>query len=232
MSTHSILDIYDNRLVESSRLIYPTNDEELDAMQRLLFEFKSKGSFVGLIDGAYDVPTENHVWSLRDCRNRMAEACFGDEYRNASIEKKRELIASDKLVLIATVDADERVSFKKSYRSDKGNILRPVYNWSQRANRIAGLMIPDGKGGYRPLVDFVTVDGDRAHQGTFLESHLHLGKYMDEQDILGTWLLYEWHEWFAKATKITNKYAIMDVLVKDKTSSSAIINHIRNAKKS
>lgn len=230
MSKESILDIYGGYLVDPTRLVYPTTDEDLESMKQLLAEHKSKGSFIGFIDGAYDVPTENHVWSLRDCRHRMAEVYFGEEYVNATVEKKREMIASDKLVLIATVDADERVSDKKSYKSDKGNILRPVYNWSQRANRIAGLTIPDCKGGFRPLVDIVTVDGDRAHQSTFLESHFHLGDYMDKQGILGVWLLYEWHDWFDMARKVTDRYTVMDVLVKENTSSTSIINRIRESK--
>lgn len=227
---HTILDIYESQLVHPDRLLYPTSDNELEAMRKKLHELGENGYFIGLIDGAYDVPTENHVWSLRDCRRRMAEIYFGDEFINADVARKRELIASDKLVLIVTVDADERVSDKKSYRSDKGNILRPVYNWSQRANRIAGLTVPDEKGGFRPVADIITVDGDRAHHDTFLESHLTLGKYMSENNIFGVWLLYEWHDWYEPAIKITDKYVIMDVLVKEKISSTTIINKIRSGK--
>lgn len=230
MSDISILDLYDSQLVDPDRLLYPTDDAELEAMRSKLHELGKNGHFIGLIDGAYDVPTENHVWSLRDCRRRMAEAYFGDEFHTADTDRKREMIASDKLVLVVTVDADERVSDKKSYRSDKGNILRPVYGWSQRANRIAGLTIPDGKGGFRPVADLITVDGDRAHKGTYLESHLTLGKYLADNDIFGLWLLYEWHDWYASAIKITQKYAIMDVLVKEKISSTTIINKIRQGK--
>lgn len=230
-NNHTVLDIYSSNLAEPDRLAYPVDMQGLENTQRQLMSYKSANRFVGLIDGAYDVPTENHVWSLRDCRYMMARVHFGKRFDEASIIEKQRMIASPELVLITTVDADERVSDKKSYRSSKGNILRPVYPWAQRANRIAGFMIPDGNGGFCPVVDLITVDGDRGHKGTFLESHLELGRYLSENDILGTWLLYEWHEWFDKARAITDKYAIMDVMTRDNTSSTAIINKIRNAHK-
>ncbi|PID31904.1 hypothetical protein CR970_03440 [Candidatus Saccharibacteria bacterium] len=223
----TVLDIYNNQLIEPERLVYPTDDVVLASFEKRLHDLKHDNKFVGLIDGAYDVPTENHVWSLRDCRYAMARARFGDKLLNASLPEQQAMIASDELVLIATVDADDRVSAKKSYKNDKGNMPRPVYPWCQRARRVAGMMIPDGHGGYRPVVDIVTVDGDRGHRGTFMESHLTLGKYLDANDVLGVWLLYEWHEWYGRVLQITDKYTKMGVVTKDHTSSTSIINNIR-----
>lgn len=227
MKQDTVLDIYDHTLVDTSRLLYPSTQKQLKSVLALLAGLVKEGKFIGIVDGAYDVPTENHVWSLRDCRRKLAHAYFGEAFEKASQIEKQQMIADDRLVLIVTADADERVSFKKSYKTDKGNILRPVYSWRKRANRIAGLTIPDGKGGLRFVVDYVTVDGDRAHQHTPLESHLTFGKYLVENNLMGLWLLYEWHEWFEHAQKHTEKYATMDILTRDQSSSSTIINQIK-----
>ena len=208
-SERTVVEIYDDRLVEPDCLAYPTSPKAVAEFLEKLAVYHEQHAFVGFVDGAYDVPTENHVWSLRDCRHRLAEQYFGDAYRRADDADKIKMMASDKIVLIVTVDADAKVAYKKGYKAGKGNIARPVYDWQQRANRVGGFMIPDGKGGYRPVVDLVTVDGDPMHRGTFLESHLSLGSYMVEQGILGAWLLYSWHEWFEAAKKTTDKYVVM-----------------------
>jgi len=233
-SERNVVDIYGGKLVEASRLAYPQAPEEVAKFLHALNVCRKSEAYVGFVDGAYDVPTENHIWSLRDCRHRLAEQYFGDAYRNADDITKIKYMASDKIVLIVTVDADARVAFKKSYKPDKGNVARPIYDWQQRANRVGGFMIPDGAGKYRPVADLVTVEGDPKHAGTFLESHLKLGIHLADEDILGAWLLYPWHEWFEDAKKATDKFIVMsqdtyayEARNGERASSTGIIERIK-----
>lgn len=193
-------------LDDSNRIIYPGGPK---GIQRLIFDLRKRPGHLSLTDGAFDVPTDNHEWWLRDCRHHAAEAYFGSKYRSSSPAQKRAMIASDEIVLVVTIDADVKVLSRKGYQPDKGNIARPVYDWPARARRVAGYMIPDERGGYRPTVDLVTVEGDPFHHGTALESHLSLGAILSQLDIVASWILSDDHPDILAAQAVSNNVAIV-----------------------
>jgi len=192
-------------LVESERLLYPGSAELAMVGEAALLEglarAKDEGKDVAIVDGAFDVPHDNHTWYLREARRRAARRHFGEAFVEASSEEQRSMVASDEVILIVTLDADAKIAQKKGFQPEKGNVARPVYSWDARANRIGGLMIPNGGGAYRPTLDLITVEGDPAHQGSMFESHLQFGRTLAEYGLLGTWVIFDEHPAVVEAAR-------------------------------
>jgi|GEM_PF-1184510 len=243
-----IMQLYDRNLVESDRLLYPESTDAAQLAESVLLDTlagaKLFGRHIAIVDGAFDVPHDNHTWYLRDARLRAARKHFGASFIEASQKDQQVMVASDEIILIVTLDADEKIAAKKGFSASKGNTARPVYTWEARANRIGGFMVPNGAGAYRPTLDLVTVEGDHRHEGTIFESHLGFGRKLAELHLLDTWVLYNEHTETLQAafqTTATNEEDIISVVDQDSSvysidkrtgtrwSSSAIINSIKTA---
>jgi hypothetical protein len=235
--SHDLFDVYED-LVEPGRIGYPhARDAGVADIIEMIRARRSAGAFVGICDGAFDVPTDSHVWWLRDCRHHAATDCYGDRYARAPRDEKVELVASDRIYLIATVDADAKVASQKAFKASKGNIDRPVYEWNSRARRVAGYMIPDGRGRFRPIVDLVIVEGDPAHAGTPLQSHLSFGAALASAGLLDCWLLCDDHEFASTAAQLFDGTVVIkkrsyatDPRTGETWSSTYIIQRIRAAR--
>lgn len=192
-----VMDLYGGELVEQDRILYPAGAENARLAESTLLSMlaaaKMEGSHIAIVDGAFDVPHDNHTWYLREARMRAAKDTYGEAFQGASRQEQQAMVASASILLLVTLDADDKIAEKKGFRADKGNVARPVYTWDARANRIGGHMIPDGNGAYKPVIDLVTVEGDYSHTGTMFESHLKFGESLVQSGLLDTWVLFDEH---------------------------------------
>lgn len=246
--TTEVVDLYGGSLLESERTLYPASPVEamtsacglLDDLARA----KLEGRHIAIVDGAYDVPHDNHTWYLREARLRAAKRHFGECFDEADDDTKRAMVASDEVVLIVTLDADAKIAALKGFKPEKGGAERPVYTWSSRANRIGGFMVPAGNRLFRPVIDLVTVEGDPRHDGTMFESHLCFGKTLLDYGLLDTWVMFDEHQaTIEKAAQIeaeheanvlsivreTDSRFVIDPRSGDYWSSSSIIKRIKGA---
>lgn len=188
-----VMDLYGGQLNRLERIHYPESGNE-DVLLRELLARKALGGHVVLVDGAFDVPHPSHEWYLRHCRALAAESSLEQQGIEATDDNLRYTIASEETVLIVTVDSDAKIAAKKGNNPLKGGSPRPIYPWVARANRIAGHAFPTYNGAYRPLVDFVTVEGDLDHTDTPFESSLTLAQHLTEQGALDRLVVYGEHE--------------------------------------
>lgn len=85
--------LYEGVLVERDRLYYPGTEtngvEEQDVLLERLNTSKAEGKHLAVVDGAFDVPHDNHTWYLREARLRAAKHHFTEEFdAGAQLMKK------------------------------------------------------------------------------------------------------------------------------------------------
>jgi hypothetical protein len=190
---HRVMDLYGGRLNDAERVHYPDSGNE-DILLRNLLTKKALGGHSVLVDGAFDVPHPSHEWYLRHCRALAAESSLLEKGVEPTDDNLRLSITNNDAILIVTVDADVKIASKKGSNPLKGNSPRPIYPWVARANRIAGYTFSGNNGTYRPVVDYVTVEGDLDHVDTPFESSLTLAQHLNEQGALDRLVVYGEHE--------------------------------------
>lgn len=176
--------------LHGDRLLYPHGSvRDVNDMVIRAFEgINRRKDRVVLVDGAFDVPQPNHEWYLRHCKLLAAEAISRYSARGS-----REILANNDVALAVTVDADEKIALKKSNKPAKGGVQRPIYPWDARANRVAGYAYDiDEKVHY--VADIVTPEGDSIHQGTLLESSLHLAHGLHKRGLVDDLVVYSEHQ--------------------------------------
>jgi hypothetical protein len=228
-----VMEVY-GHLVDDQRLCYPTDRVQVNTLIERIASLRRTGARIVICDGGFDVPTDNHVWWLRDCRYHATERIYGPSFARAGTREKIAMIASSRLALVLTLDADVKVAERKAHNPAKGGIARPVYDWTARANRVAGHMIPNGFGFYRPAVDLVTVEGDPALYGTCLESHITFGNQLARMGLLDYWVLNSDHTGIHRAQAHRNQLIVIDKVAYatdartgEMWSSTYVINRIR-----
>lgn len=183
-----LFDIFGGEL-HGDRLLYPQGsaryvDELVIRSFKKLYREKDR---VALVDGAFDVPHPNHEWYLRHCKLLAAEAIG-----RTSGQDVGDIIARNKAALAVTVDADDKIARKKSNNPSKGGVQRPIYPWEARASRVAGYAYSvDDQVSF--VADLVTPEGDSDHQGTLLESSLHLAYGLSKRGLLDDFIIYGEH---------------------------------------
>ena len=194
-----VLSLFGGDLHDKRRLLYPTASNE-SVESRVVTRFKElrERGDIALVDGAFDVPHNNHEWYLRHCKligvfaafkARYGETLqFGDMVSHLPEDPSILNLAS----LAVTVDADDKIAHKKSGLSHKGGVERPIYPWIARAGRLAGYHF-EMDGTLQQTVDLVTVEGDEIHKGTPLESSLALAAFLKSEDLLETFIVYGEH---------------------------------------
>ena len=199
ISQKDIVGLFDGRLHDTSRYLYPSTAQSVEArvVERFAALRRTAGG-LALVDGAFDVPHNNHEWYLRHCKMIGAHATLKatsghdvafDELI-AHSEANPEFLSQAKLAV--TVDADSKVAAKKSGLSEKGGVTRPIYPWSARADRLAGYHFAHA-GRLHQTVDLVTVEGDNVHIGTPLESSLALAAFLKSEKLLDTFIVFGEH---------------------------------------
>lgn len=184
---HEVVQLYGS-LADQHSIVYPESDDAFTNVIRRLEQHREHGGSVAITDGAFDVPTENHVWALRECRRRAARIHFGAEFDSADQQSKLRLVASSSILLVATIDSDLKVRALKSRDESKGGAERPVYPWRMRATRVAGLTVPDGDGAFRQIVNLSLPEG-RDVGPPALADHLTFGSHLIERGLLGSWII-------------------------------------------
>lgn len=195
LATESLL-FYGSHGPDGDRCVMPETDADLTELVRQFELWKFGGKNVGIVDGSYDVEQPNHYLYLIQCRAAVASQRAYEQGRNWNLlsdYEKQELIESDDIILVATVDADEKVALLKGDEAAKGGSVRPIYPWSVRAHRVANYTI--GKKGdhweQRPVVDVVTIEGKPEHKGKFLESYVELADFLHSRGLVDTVIMFE-----------------------------------------
>ncbi len=195
-----ILDLFDSNLHDADRYFYPEASGEtvaIDALKRFQ-KLRANGNSITLVDGAFDVPHNNHEWYLRHCRLLGAFAALKATSGHALDTRDfKQLVRQDDALLTqhslaVTLDADNKIASKKSGLSEKGGVRRPIYPWQARADRLAGYHFSQANRLHQ-TVNLVTVEGDDRHHGTPLESSLTLASYLKSQRLLDTFIVYGEH---------------------------------------
>ncbi len=185
--------IYGPSLIPEGKIFYPADDQGFDDLGDALTDLKGTDNTVVLVDGAFDVPHENHDWYLRHVRALAAHLHIKRMGFPLERDFVKDVVASDAARVLVTVDADAKVSAKKGSIPDKGGAPRPIYTWQARAERIAGLSF-HSQTGIRNVVDLVTVEGEPDHKGTILESSLTLASFMTRKALLDSIVMYGEHK--------------------------------------
>lgn len=198
MSKQGVIDLFGGTMHDTSRLLYPETTESVESRVITAFtRLKSLGN-VALVDGAFDVPHDNHEWYLRHCKFLGVQAALLAQYdANLTASQLQTLLQTDPSAsqvanLAVTVDADSKIAAKKSGLAHKGGVPRPIYPWEARASRLAGYHYQLA-GKLRQTVDLVTVEGDPLHVGTPLESSLTLADFLNRQGLLDTFIVFGEH---------------------------------------
>lgn len=164
---------------QTERMIYPAEPGSEERVKNIVEVWKDQGCHWGLYTGCFDVLHPNHYWALIRARIEVAKSYADSQGMNwdeLSNDKKRELLASNKVKLMVSVDGDEHVSQRKSLKTSKGSTIRPVQTWGQRAAVVSTIMIPSNEKGYfRPVADLVLSHDRYAYKGTMFEDQWKIG---------------------------------------------------------
>jgi len=118
-------------------------------------EWQKEGSFVVANAGAYDGLGLNHLRGLTQAR------LIGAAYKIGSLNDLSavyDLASSDEIRLIVSLDTNEAIRENKSFRSESGGSIRPLFDWETRARMLALQSIRSST----YLVDYITKHGPGA----------------------------------------------------------------------
>lgn len=200
-----------------ARQRYPRDPEQSFAVVDEIARLAREGKHIALVDGSFDVPQPNHQWYLHHCRLIAGKNHAIDTSK--SIAGAEALAACDDVVLVVSLDTDEKLAALKGHRPEKGGVPKPVYPWQLRAQYISNFMTPTG-GKYRPVVDIVTIDGHAKEHGTPHESHLALGAALLERNALHSWIFYGEHD--------RTKQAAEDLVIRSGQQNCRVIGIIEH----
>ena len=140
---------------------------------------------IGILSGSFDVPHENHTWYLRHAKSLLAEEFLRENDLPVSEEHISEVIQRGLVRLIASVDTNQEVSQRKSKPGD----IRPIYDFYDRAKRIAELTLTAGDQILR-AVDFVIPEGPEYAESDF-EKTPTLAKKLSDIGLLDSAICFE-----------------------------------------
>lgn len=233
-----VQDVYGQYGIQDlSRLQYPSEGSPIDLEDAIIDRRESDNGFVVLADGAFDVPHPAHERFLRHVRVLAGAALLAEHSYNFGPSEVRRVIGGNAVTLVATVDADSKVAYKKGGKLEKGGSQRPVYPWIARAERVLGYTFDTGQNHFRPVVDIATVEGDERHQGTPFESSMSLAGHLHRSGLLDTVVLSEEHTLMIEEAKdegldpivipISSRSGPINPQTGDSWSSSGVIGRIK-----
>lgn len=233
--------------------IYNPEIDELATLRlkKQVKDWRDAGEVVVMTFGCYDGQLHaNHKRSLFDIK-LQGVAHFYEMYSDStdvpwnflSVEDKLDFtnwaFAREAVKLIVSIDGNEQVNASKGFNAEKGGSIRPLFDWSDRADQVLGfgLRLDDSVNHRAPVVDCVTM-----HDRITLPGSVHARPV----DLVATlqpniWTIY--HESTTdinlasedtrlQDTKIvvldnTNGYDVMDPLTGQRPSTSNFIRRIR-----
>lgn len=147
-----------------------------------LAQAKLADKLTGVVAGAFDVPQENHDWYLRHARYLLAKKYLQNNKMDINTESIRNIIESDLIFLVVSIDSDISLDNRKSNDITKGGVKRPIYGWSTRASRVASHNVADRSNPSlrRGIADLVIAEGPD-YEGTILRQAKILANEMHNE---------------------------------------------------
>lgn len=137
---------------QTRRSIYNPAVDELATLRlkKQVKDWRSTGSVVVMTFGCYDGPLHaNHKRSLFDTK-LQGVAHFYDMYSDAedtpwgdlAIDKRWTFadwaLSHDAVKLVVSIDGNDQVRRSKGFNQEKGGSIRPLFDWSDRADQVLG----------------------------------------------------------------------------------------------
>jgi|GEM_PF-2558716 hypothetical protein len=208
VDVNRLKEIYGNNLFSQNRItpenMPPQNQftfiaEKLSEHRlnhELNYENNPDDTYIALVAGSFDVPHENHEWFLRHCRAAAAEKMLekqGFDSNEIDNDMLTKAITSPNLFLIVSLDSDKNLDIRKSGKAEKGGIKRPIYNWQQRANRLAGYSFNLDNSIFN-TVDLVAKECRQDFFNSPLESAATMAKSLNNLQLLDGYIVFDEHE--------------------------------------
>ncbi|MEI6886679.1 MAG: hypothetical protein WCK31_00405 [bacterium] len=164
----------------TDRMICPKCESAIEDLSNTVNRWREKGKYIGFYTGVFDLTHLNHYFAVVGARIELAKAyaeSIGVNYCDLSEGERMEIVNSDKVKLIVSIDGDAYVSSRKGNKHGEVFTERPVQPWIVRATNIKNFMLKTEEGLYRPTVDLVTSHDHISYPDTFFSSHLTLGAF-------------------------------------------------------
>lgn len=164
---------------ETRRIISPFLQNAEETITEIIHEWKRDGVYWGFYTGVFDVTHPNHFWAIIRARIEIAKAYTESadvHFEQLDIKQKVDVVASNKLALLVSINGDEVVLSHKGYKHGEIGTIRPVLPWASRALLASAIMLPKDNGLYRPAIDLITAHDSISFNGSVFESHLKLGE--------------------------------------------------------
>ncbi len=180
-------------------LTSPTATEDLQQKRREWDSSSEIPTTVVFTAGVFDVMHLDHVAYLLHTKACGAQRHYetyyaegnGQEWDDLNLGQKKDywqqFVYGQELRQVVSVDGNEYVAARKGFNPEKGNSIRPIYDWETRARTIASVILPGSFQSAIPVVDAVTIHDPVALAGT---AH---GSIYDTADVVRphVWTLFE-----------------------------------------
>lgn len=166
---------------ETRRIISPLLPNAEKAITEIVHRWNKNGTYWGFFTGVFDMTHPNHFWAIIRARIETTKAyaeSIGVRFDHLDTTHKIDLVASNKVALLVSINGDEVVLNHKGYKHGEIGTIRPVLPWASRALLASTIMLPRDKGLYTPVIDLITAHDSISFKGRVFESHLKLGKQL------------------------------------------------------
>jgi hypothetical protein len=196
--TEWVKSIYGERLISQDRVVpdYYDGTQIVEFIVNKLEANKQNNqhAFNAIVMGSYDIPHPSHEWYLRDCRARAAEQMlinqFGLKHDEITPDDIKVALTHPGLTLTCIIDSDIAINIRKGGQKEKGGIVRPVYTWQDRAERIAGYSYYNEVDRQtHNVVDYVIKEGKEFEGTPMLRIHL-LAEVLKEKKLLDAYIVF------------------------------------------
>lgn len=174
----------------NDRLFDPISDENASKMlMQNITKWKNDGSTIVFSSGVFDLMHLTHIGYLLNTKlqgtpmhyekSRMCGDKAWDTLDSISqMEVAENILATDGLKLIISVDGDDWVMKRKGFNPEKGNSTRPVHSWLTRARNVACATYDDAYGQVHRTADAVTLHDKVSLEGSVHEDTVPLVSYI------------------------------------------------------
>ena len=166
---HDLDDIRNYFEIGFERRIYNPLDSSFatEALQSQIEEWRAEDKTIVFTSGVYDILHANHrtfllhtkIAAAPHCWQKSEQSCVAwDELDKATQAAfTRELLASDMVRQVVSIDGNLAVATRKGFVPEKGNMVRPIFDWQTRARDVLSAGFELEAGSFKPLVDAVTL---------------------------------------------------------------------------
>lgn len=166
---------------ETRRIISPFLQNAEKDITEVVDGWRREGVYWGFYTGVFDMTHPNHFWAIIRARIEITKAyteSVGVHFEQLDIKQKADLVVSNKLALLVSINGDEVVLSHKGYKHGEIGTIRPALPWASRALLASAIMLPKDNGLYRPAIDLITSHDSISFNGRIFESYLKLGEQL------------------------------------------------------